>query len=303
MARPCTICNHPDRVAIDAALRIGDSFGAVAARFGVSKTGVYRHAQAHVESALVAGTRAEATPFRNDGRSQDVTTRSGTPPRRGRKLGPLPRPPAKPKPRKKAPPRPGQKKYQTGPEVVETALKEASVFKMRLAGASVTAIANEHGIAESTMREFIDRAIRRRVQENSDSIHLHRQLELERVDAVQAAIWDIALKAPEMEIEGVGMGKDYAIQLKAVERFTKLSEHRAKLLGIYAPAKHQHAVAVAVKTLGLPTDLEAVMVKARAGDAEARRRLEAYVKTKRLPSPEELDTTVVEATAEPAASG
>ena len=50
----CTICNHPARPQIDPAVATGLSKRAVAARFGVSRDAVWRHAQAHLTSEMRA---------------------------------------------------------------------------------------------------------------------------------------------------------------------------------------------------------------------------------------------------------
>jgi hypothetical protein len=43
MPRPCSICAHPNRAVIDAALESGQSLRAVARQFAVSKSSVERH--------------------------------------------------------------------------------------------------------------------------------------------------------------------------------------------------------------------------------------------------------------------
>ncbi len=48
MGRVCTICAHSEHAAIDAALETDRSLRDIAAQFGVSKTALYRHWQAHV---------------------------------------------------------------------------------------------------------------------------------------------------------------------------------------------------------------------------------------------------------------
>ena len=53
MPRDCSVCQHPDRVALDAGLVEGRSYRDVARQFGVSKDAVARHHRAHVSPALV----------------------------------------------------------------------------------------------------------------------------------------------------------------------------------------------------------------------------------------------------------
>jgi hypothetical protein len=48
MGKPCTVCVHPDHGAIDTALEVGHPLRHVAATYGVSKTALHRHSQAHV---------------------------------------------------------------------------------------------------------------------------------------------------------------------------------------------------------------------------------------------------------------
>ena len=57
MPRACSICTHPDREAIDAALTGRDAFRNLAPRFGTSVTALHRHKHAHL---LRHGGRAAA---------------------------------------------------------------------------------------------------------------------------------------------------------------------------------------------------------------------------------------------------
>jgi len=52
MPRVCTICQHPQRAAIDAALVAGESFRNIAQRFETSPTALYRHKESHIAPAL-----------------------------------------------------------------------------------------------------------------------------------------------------------------------------------------------------------------------------------------------------------
>jgi transposase-like protein len=51
MSRVCTVCTHPERKAIDAALLGGSSCRDVAGRYGCSKTSVNRHME-HIQQAV-----------------------------------------------------------------------------------------------------------------------------------------------------------------------------------------------------------------------------------------------------------
>ena len=48
MGRPCTICTHAQREAINRALAEGYTFRDIAGSYAVSKTALHRHWQAHV---------------------------------------------------------------------------------------------------------------------------------------------------------------------------------------------------------------------------------------------------------------
>ena len=58
MTRPCTICRHPQRDQIDAALIAGDSYRALAERFSLSTTALSRHSQAHLPAILAQAQQA-----------------------------------------------------------------------------------------------------------------------------------------------------------------------------------------------------------------------------------------------------
>jgi hypothetical protein len=67
MPRTCTICQHLDRAAMDAALVAGASYRDIAGRFHVSKTAVARHAGEHIPAAL-----AQAQEAREEAQALDV---------------------------------------------------------------------------------------------------------------------------------------------------------------------------------------------------------------------------------------
>jgi len=54
MARACTVCDHPEREAIDAAVTRGESSYVIAERFGASPSAIQRHARRHLSAALAA---------------------------------------------------------------------------------------------------------------------------------------------------------------------------------------------------------------------------------------------------------
>jgi hypothetical protein len=59
MPRKCTVCTHPDREAIDAALVEGVAFPALVAKYRVSKDSLSRHKANHLPAKLVMAQVAE----------------------------------------------------------------------------------------------------------------------------------------------------------------------------------------------------------------------------------------------------
>lgn len=53
MPRSCSVCSHPSRDEVDAALVEGDSFRNVAKRFGTSSSAMFRHQESHVSARLL----------------------------------------------------------------------------------------------------------------------------------------------------------------------------------------------------------------------------------------------------------
>lgn len=59
MARPCSVCSHPERGAIDAALVAGGSFRDIAGQYRISKSALARHKDSHIPSALAQAREAQ----------------------------------------------------------------------------------------------------------------------------------------------------------------------------------------------------------------------------------------------------
>lgn len=82
MPRACTVCDHPDRVALDAGLVAGRSYRDVARQWSLSKDSVARHHRAHVSPALVRvverkeAHRAERGPAAALARLEDLYQRA-----------------------------------------------------------------------------------------------------------------------------------------------------------------------------------------------------------------------------------
>lgn len=67
MARPCTICTHPQRAELDAALAIGtESNRALASQFAVTEQALRRHKEKHLPAQLVKAQAASEVAQADD---------------------------------------------------------------------------------------------------------------------------------------------------------------------------------------------------------------------------------------------
>jgi hypothetical protein len=66
MPRTCTVCSHPDRPAIDAALLAGEPFRHIAARTGTSTGALQRHKEEHLPAVLLHAKEAEQVAQADD---------------------------------------------------------------------------------------------------------------------------------------------------------------------------------------------------------------------------------------------
>ena len=66
MPRKCTVCAHPEREAIDAALVAGDSYRRIAAQFALSATSLRRHKKNHLPEALARAQDAHEVAQADD---------------------------------------------------------------------------------------------------------------------------------------------------------------------------------------------------------------------------------------------
>lgn len=105
------------------------------------------------------------------------------------------------------------------PEVVD---RERQVLELRRGGATYDEIARATGYATAQGAYLAyGRALKRTlIDAGSEEV---REMELDRLDRLQRSYWFKALAGDE----------------KATDRVLKIMEHRARYLGLYAPAKMQ----------------------------------------------------------------
>ena len=107
---------------------------------------------------------------------------------------------------------------------LDTATKDTLAARMRTMGAPYKVIAAKLGYAdESGAHKAVQRAL---AAVPVDDVRELRALESERLDMLTEKLWDVLGK----------LADDPAGFLAAVDRLTRISEQRARLLGLNAPA-------------------------------------------------------------------
>jgi uncharacterized protein YicC (UPF0701 family) len=109
------------------------------------------------------------------------------------------------------------------PEVID---KERRVLELRRSGITFDVIAEEVGYASASgaYNAFV-RSLKRTLQVPADEV---RQIEIDRLDKLQQAMWPQAMEGHPA----------------AIDRIIRIMERRAKLLGLDAPTKLQQEVTV-----------------------------------------------------------
>lgn len=114
------------------------------------------------------------------------------------------------------------------PETIARRERDAECVRLRRGGMSWDAIARtlDYGGAGSAYRAFME-FMRAYPKEDANE---SRQLELDRLDAVQQAIWVRCLDSDDKD------------QHWAIDRFLKISDQRARLMGLNKPVRQEISV-------------------------------------------------------------
>lgn len=141
---------------------------------------------------------------------------------------------------------PGRGKNGQFLRTLDTATKDTLAARLRATGASYKVIAVKLGYAnESGAHKAVQRALAAVPVEDVTEL---RAIECERLDALTERVWTVLstrypLLTPGVELVGSD-GKpvaDPAPILAAVDRLARISEQRARLLGLNAPPPRQPA--------------------------------------------------------------
>lgn len=116
---------------------------------------------------------------------------------------------------------------------------------MRIAGATWRAIADALGYSSAgSAHKDVERARQQQLGELAENAEHLRWLELEHLDALRRKMWDV-----------LGRGDDEPA-MRAVDRLLKISERRARLLGLDSPVLVESGVTVRYAVEGV--DMEAL---------------------------------------------
>jgi hypothetical protein len=129
--------------------------------------------------------------------------------------------------------------------------RQRQALELYKAGIGYQGIADRLGYAgPSGAYKAVEAALYKTLQQPADEL---RGLELERLDALHAAVWPAAIRG----------------NLRAVDRVLKIMKRRAALLGLDAPKKHHNAAATTMAAMAermaadMGLDVTSVLAEAR----------------------------------------
>lgn len=100
--------------------------------------------------------------------------------------------------------------------------RAVTALKLRRAGFGYREIADQLGVSVGAAHKYVAKAMKQLNDLCAEEAEQIKQMELDRLDRLQAGIWSEATKG----------------KLQAIDRCIKIMQHRADLLGIKAPTKH-----------------------------------------------------------------
>lgn len=120
-------------------------------------------------------------------------------------------------------------------------IRRQSVLELRLTGLSLRQIATRLTVDHGTVSRDIQHALKESAERGAHLTETYKQLELSRLDALLATVHG-----------AMDLAETPGLTLQAVDRALRISERRAKLLGLDAPDPVQHmdhAVAIAMRVI------------------------------------------------------
>lgn len=122
---------------------------------------------------------------------------------------------------------------------------EQRALNLRIAGKTLREIGDALDMTVPGARKVILRALKRSDEAMAKQGAKHRELEAQRLNAMMAHLWDLAMGGvhvtPKIGADGsvrkTAEEASVEAQNKAVDRILRIMERRAKLLGLDAPTK------------------------------------------------------------------
>lgn len=109
----------------------------------------------------------------------------------------------------------------TAPRRLGAAERRREAVRMRITGATFSSIGEALGVSVQAAHQLVVRALEDINDTTAETAAQLRRLELERLDAMQSALWDRAMNGEE----------------QIVDRLLRIQQRRAALMGLDAPAK------------------------------------------------------------------
>jgi transposase-like protein len=113
---------------------------------------------------------------------------------------------------------------QMSPPKVQAAVRRKEAVDLRVEGKTYREIAQELGVTPTRARQLVAEALAAIEKDTAESAEELRRLELDRLDQLQAGLWEEAAGG----------------NLKAVGAALKIMERRARLVGLDAPTRTEN---------------------------------------------------------------
>lgn len=132
----------------------------------------------------------------------------------------------------------------------EQKARRTQALSLRLSGLSYEDIAKHLSISSVKAHQLVNETLERAENQSVDQM---RELENSRLDRAQAAIWSSVLQG----------------DLKAIDRFLRISQQRSKINGLEAPKKIDLSVGVKQEMQNALTELEELVIGEVVQEVEA----------------------------------
>lgn len=123
--------------------------------------------------------------------------------------------------------------------------RQQEALDLRIQGLTYSRIGAAMGVSEMRAHQLVAAALKRREESSFEKIDQIRRIELERLDQAVQTVIEILEKGTSIVVTKDGdvvEVMDSELRLKAIDRLTKISERRSKLVGLDAPASSEHTI-------------------------------------------------------------